>query len=327
MTLDERVHAVIGLNFTERQARFLVTVALQGGYCLRRQYETFAGIGYGKNVRGFFDELVRRGVADRFAGRADRGHLYHLQSRALYRAIGEPHNRNRRSASAAQIARRLMVLDAVLARPDVEWVATERDKVALFVERFSVPTAALPTQPFGTIGGEQTARHFVEKLPIFVGGATATPHFLYLAVDGSADAFTAFLHAHATLLRCLPIWTVIVASVTPVPSLRPVFERFSASLAATLVTDRDDLRWYFEQRPAIDSGELTHLSVFDLRRYRELHQRFTSPAHDTLYAEWRATGQIGEAHPGSPTGDSTGTLITQRLPFTYEQFGSLPGVA
>ena len=31
--------------------------------------------------------------------------------------------------------------------------------------------------------------------------------------------------------------------------------------------------------------------------------------------------------PGSPTGDSHGTLVTDVLPFSSEQFGSLPGVA
>ena len=68
-------------------------------------------------------------------------------------------------------------------------------------------------------------------------------------------------------------------------------------------------------------------SVGDLRRYRDLRQRFDSPAHDALYEEWRTTGRLGAATPGSPTGDSTGTLLQEALPFTYEQFGSLPGVA
>jgi hypothetical protein len=50
MTLDERAEATAVFGFTPRQARFLVTVALHSGFCLRRQYEAFAGIQYGKNV-------------------------------------------------------------------------------------------------------------------------------------------------------------------------------------------------------------------------------------------------------------------------------------
>lgn len=47
MTLEERIHAVARLGFTERQARFLVTVMRHAGVCVPRQYATFAGIAYG----------------------------------------------------------------------------------------------------------------------------------------------------------------------------------------------------------------------------------------------------------------------------------------
>ena len=43
MTAEDRVHAVAEFGFTERQARFLVTVMLLGGLCVPRQYAKFAG--------------------------------------------------------------------------------------------------------------------------------------------------------------------------------------------------------------------------------------------------------------------------------------------
>jgi hypothetical protein len=60
MTFDERVSALAPLGFTPRQTRFLVTAALHSGYCLRRHYLTFTGVRHGKNVRDFFETLVRR---------------------------------------------------------------------------------------------------------------------------------------------------------------------------------------------------------------------------------------------------------------------------
>src|SRR5207302_10646368 len=96
MTAHDRIDAIAAFGFTPRQARFLVTVALHGGYCLRRQYEAFAGIRYGKNVRAFLDRLVAVGLADRFQGRPDRGHVYHIHGRSLYGALGQEENRNRR---------------------------------------------------------------------------------------------------------------------------------------------------------------------------------------------------------------------------------------
>ena len=38
MTYEARVQAVIDFGFTERQARFLVTVMLHSGLCVPRQY-------------------------------------------------------------------------------------------------------------------------------------------------------------------------------------------------------------------------------------------------------------------------------------------------
>src|SRR5581483_10859073 len=108
---------------------------------------------------------------------------------------------------------------------------------------------------------------------------------------------------------------------------QPIFDRFAQSLKSTQPAAFTELQWYFERRRLVDRGELAQVSVFDLRRYRDLRQRFDSPAHEALYQEWLTTGRIGAATPGSPTGESTGTLLQDALPFTYEQFGSLPGVA
>ncbi len=111
MTFDERVTALAPLGFTPRQTRFLVTAALLSGYCMRRHYLTFAGVRHGKNVRDFFETLVRRQLAQRLRYRPNRGQIYHLHATALYRALAQRDNRNRRQASPALIARKLMILD------------------------------------------------------------------------------------------------------------------------------------------------------------------------------------------------------------------------
>src|SRR5207302_5323890 len=103
MTAHDRIDAIAAFGFTPRQARFLVTVALHGGYCLRRQYLAFAGLRYGKNVRDFLDGLVSQQLAQRFVYQANRGHLYHLHAKSLYRALEQRDNRNRRQVSPAAI--------------------------------------------------------------------------------------------------------------------------------------------------------------------------------------------------------------------------------
>jgi hypothetical protein len=63
MNFDDRVKAVARFGFTDRQARFLVTVMLHAGVCVPRQYARFAGTAYGHNVTKFFDRLVQGRVA------------------------------------------------------------------------------------------------------------------------------------------------------------------------------------------------------------------------------------------------------------------------
>jgi len=62
-TPDERIGAVAGFGFTERQARFLAAVMLFGGVCVPKQYAQFAGTAYGHKVNTFFDKLVRHKFA------------------------------------------------------------------------------------------------------------------------------------------------------------------------------------------------------------------------------------------------------------------------
>ena len=103
------------------------------------------------------------------------------------------------------------------------------------------------------------------------------------------------------------------------------FDIFIQSRMVALPPIEDELPWYFERR-RLERADLTQVSVGDLRRYRDLRQRFDSPAHELLYADWLTTGHAGGDTLRSPTGDSTGTLVSEVLPFAYEQFG-LPGVA
>lgn len=342
MTFDDRVRALLdAFHVTPRQARFLATVALHGGYCLRRQYGAFAGIRYGKNVCHFLDSLVERQLAECFRQRADRGLIYHLHARALYRAIGDEHNRNRRQASAAQIARRLMILDHVLAHPDREWLATERDKVDRFVERYHVPRADLPQRrfPASTPGAASTTRYFLHKLPIALpqqsgtaGDVPPVVSFVYLASDSTGRPFEQFLADHARLLAWLPAWTVVAIGWSPgrLAVCEAIFARARQRPIPAASTGVEDLRELFRTRQQVDRGELATLSVAAIDRYRTLRDQFAGPPFEALYAAWCRDGEAAlavQALAARRPGQSHGQLLIEALPFDYRQFGSLPGIA
>ena len=96
MEFKDRVQAISQFGFTERQARFLVTVMLHSGVCLLRQYSSFAGIVHGQKTRKFFAKLVRLRYASAYPCRHNRGRIYQVHHKALYRAIGETDSRHRR---------------------------------------------------------------------------------------------------------------------------------------------------------------------------------------------------------------------------------------
>ena len=334
MTFEDRVRALEPLGFTTRQTRFIATVALHSGYCLRRQYSAFAGVAYGKNVCDFLETLVERQLAESFTQRADRGLIYHLQARGIYRALGEDDNRNRREASAALIARKIMVLDYVLGQPEIEWLATERDKVELFAERVGVPLTELPQRAFPSskAGAAGTTRYFPHKLPVAVVGDPPVVYFVHLATDGTGRGFEQFLADHSRLLVWLPAWTIVAigSSAAALEVCQTAFGRHPERSKPAATASVDDLRAFVTTRQMVDRGNLAQLSVSAIDHYRVLREQFSGAAFDVLYADWC---QRGEAALKSyapairrPT-RSVGRLVTDLLKFDYSQFGSLPGVA
>jgi len=197
MTPDERVQAVVEFGFTERQARFLVTVMLHSGVCLPRQYTAFAGIVHGQKTRKFFHKLVSRRYATAYPCRHNRGRVYHVHHKPLYRAIGETDSRHRRPLSAARVVDALTLLDAVLASPELVWLATEEEKQ---VHLSSLATITAEKLPHLTIdgGASKVVRMFPDRVPIGID-LSGRWVFVYLVTDSQCDDFYGFLQRHAAL--------------------------------------------------------------------------------------------------------------------------------
>jgi hypothetical protein len=209
MTPQERSKAVARLGFTARQARFLVTVMSHSAVCLPRQYTSFAGIVYGQKTRAFFAKLVARGYASTCRCVHNRAVVYHVHGGALYRAIGEPRSRLRRPVSAAAVVPRLMLLDAVFARPETVWLVDDDERARRLGDgvRCRFDSVAQPranrTSPdaFGrllrslSIGVETDGRLVV----------------LYVITASSVTQFRAFLRRLRPLLDALPEARIRVA--------------------------------------------------------------------------------------------------------------------
>ncbi len=215
MTVEERVSAVAEFGFTQRQARFLVMVMRHAGVCLLRQYSAFAGIVHGQKTRAFFRKLVSRRYASAYACRHNRARLYHVHHFSMYRAIGEPNSPHRRPLSAGRIVERLMLLDAVLANPELNWLVSQAEKVAYFTTLpCPVPIEKLPRATM-RVGFPPVGDPFPDKLPIGID-STGRAMCLYLVLASSRDDFRAFVARHADLFRTLPFWTVRLVFPRPI---------------------------------------------------------------------------------------------------------------
>ena len=336
MTFDQRVEIIARLGFTPRQARFLTLVALHSGYCLRRQYATSAGVECGKNVTEFLERLVARDVARRITFRRDRGHIYHLFARSIYAALEQDDNRNRRYASPALIARKLMLLDFVLTQPDRDWYVTETEKVDLFAGHLGVPMHALPHRTYEAVRrlAGPTVRYCVQKLPIFLTRNPTRVHFVCLVTDPSGRDIGLFIREHYPLLTQLAAHTLVVvrpAHVANDHDCRAACERaMRAMITAPRALDDATLHWFFDARRRIEQGELRTLSIADIDRYRACRTR-AGGTLDALYVQWMEhqgppIGTLDRIIRSTPPAEASQVVIAT-LPYRYEQFGTLPGIA
>ena len=293
MNFDDRVKAISQFGYTERQARFLVTVMLHSGVCLPRQYAEFAGTAYGHKVSKFFDKLARRQHATVCDCLHNRAQLYH-KHHALYRAIDQPHSRNRRPVSARQVIERLIRLDGVVLFPELAYLATEEEKVAFC----SMMAPALPRErlPHITIGqrSSQRVRLFPEDQPIAVT-STGRVVFTYVVSAGHVEEFRAFVQRHADPLRALSGWTLRLVFPKQIAGSIAAFEgAVQHELTSTLGPETlTELKWYFKKRrstptPRVLSFEddefWRHQAAFDTPRFRQLYRRWLSDGDSVFEA-------------------------------------------
>jgi hypothetical protein len=286
MEFKDRVRAISEFGFTERQARFLVTVMLHSGVCLLRQYSSFAGIVHGQKTRKFFAKLVRLRYASAYPCRHNRGRVYQVHHKALYRAIGETDSRHRRPLSPSRVVDGLMLLDAMLAEPELTWLATDAEKLAHLTALTGI---AVERQPhLSSAGAPRKPQIFPDRFPIAID-RNGRVVFLYLATDPEVGRFRAFLQRHFELLRELPAWTLrIVVPPWPAHLSEPYMKTAREDLTTVLgPSTLDALRWYFgERRRLADKGYETP----DPERFDHTKDAFNTPRYHLLYRRWLTDG-------------------------------------
>ena len=326
MTTPERVQAVVDYGFTGRQARFLVLVMRHSGLCVKRQYAAFAGIANGGDkCNAFFGKLVRRGFAIPTDCIHNRAHLYHVHSKPLYHAIGEPDSRYRRTVPARITDERLMRLDAALISPDLEWLTTRSEKLANLASR----TAADSREARVDVPVEEpanAANGLPGTFPIGVDRSGRTV-LLYLATKPWTDDFRMLLVGHTPLLSVTPTWTLRL--VFP-QSLRRavaayqavVYEELESRLQADTI--RELQHYFFHRRRGTDLTATPETLRAILTRYSEV---YGGPRFTHLYRRWLTDEQaaLTPVSPAIQTALAVGRAAIECvvLPHAYDHLSPL----
>jgi hypothetical protein len=324
VNFGDRVTAVAGMGFTERQAGFLVHVMLHSGVCLGRQYCAFARIVRGQKMVDFFQKLVEKRLATPYSCGHNKAHVYHVHNIKLYAAIGESHARFRKRSALARTIERLMILDHVIAHREMTWLGAEQDKLAHFLT-MSRQRDELPRLSFGT-GADVTVRYFPDKLPIGVSPDGRSHVFLYLLTDPLPHDFRAFLRRHAELLRSLPAWTIrLLVPRTRHGEIQLYRRAFQEELAAPVnSTIADELRWFFRQGDASVEAQQG--------RFKRARRAFGAPRFRALQRAWLLAGDRAiDVAMSSSLAESIargdGRLECQELTRQYLHFVPLVGTA
>jgi hypothetical protein len=282
-------------GYTGDEARFLYVAATHSGYFSTRQFLQFTGAKSGDRSMSFSQKLLGKGHATaRLLLR--NGRVYHLSSRAVYRALGRGVLRNRREHSVDHIRTRLVALDFVLAHLDYRYLETEADKLDYFCKQRHVPRPLLPVKRYtGAIRARETERYFVDNFPIFLApGSAFSPVVTFTFIDsglGSLDSFETHLLAYDQLFQALHGFRFVYIAIRPT--------HFDAAektfLALADRTPRKDPGWeisdYFRLRKAWEAkqyGLFTDASIMTLHDYTK---RFENHPCQERYPAWR-DGQI-----------------------------------
>ena len=280
------------LGYTQDEAKFLYLVAMHSGYFSARQYLTFTGAKSGDKSMTFTQKLLGKGhAAARMLLR--NGRVYHLFSRLVYRAIGREHLRNRREHSVEHMRTKLAILDFVLGHLDYRYLETEDAKVDYFCRDLGIAKSVLPAKHYaGAIRERTTARHFVDKFPMFF--SPESPVVTFSFVDPgllSLSSFDTHLFAYSSLFSVLPEvqFVYIATRSTHFEVARELFE-----LTAPRVTNPDPgvegLR-YFTYRSYGENNEYATLDAEQVEYLKVATERYQDPRIEALYRPW-LLGQI-----------------------------------
>lgn len=331
MDVETQFRTIQALGYSREEAQFLRIVALHSGYFVRRQFLRAADCRRGKRDQEFIENLLSRGHAVREIFREDR-HLFRIQSKVIYEALGEEDNRNRREHQPSTVRLRLMGLDFILEHPEHRYLATQEEKLSYFFEQRSIDPQALPSRFFRS-NGIVTTRYFPDGFPQFLDDAIpAGVSFVYIDdAQLSADAFRSYLRNYQNLFEALGAAELVFVTTSPdrFAVAQKALARFwnRARDGAIFAVDLSRLLAHFPHRLLYDKRETKSLSGAQMRSLADDIHTLCGPHIDRFYQIWKQTGDDGLRSEYAAWQQASNppriNLTSCVLEYDYDLFGTL----
>lgn len=308
-------------GYSEVEAGFLRLVALHSGVFLARQFNQFARTKSGKRVDSFINKLKSNRHCQTYR-LAKNASIFHLSSKAIYRAIGHENLRHRRSHQIDYVKTKLLSLDYILQNPSLKYLPTEEEKVHLFTKIMNVPLADLPAKAYKTPNSKtETLKYFVDKYPLFLSDLSPAPpvvHFTYID-PGPYTTIVDFLNhlrnyaglfARMEVIRMLYIYQVS----NKWKQAQDLFHAFVRS-GCKLGADDLDLVKYFQVREAWESKQYEKVGSTELLFLNHARKKYAGTRYEALYCEWK------DGDRTTPIGGSNGEKRVRASSFTTYKIG------
>jgi hypothetical protein len=283
-------------GYNEQEAHFLYLAAIHSGYFTRRQFLSFTHQTKGCLVHRFTTKLLTQ----HHAQAAQYGHktyVFKLTSRKIYDLIGKQDLRDHRLHTADFIRKRLLVLDFVLAHPDLRYLESQEEKLKFFYEQLGAPASLFQGQTDRPEDLDPSLnRFFKDRFPLFVsprnGNAPvlALPTFVYCdPAHHGISWFAGYLDRQQVFLRQLAAFELIYAT----PG-HWKFDRASQVFAAifrnTNRPDPEHLTRYFQIRRLWETRQYASLTRADRDHLRGGDKQYKGEPFESAYQKWFAAG-------------------------------------
>jgi hypothetical protein len=219
-----------------------------------------------------------------------------------------------------------MLLDAVLASPDLHWLTTEAEKLEYCAGLTAHEATATHPAELALDVPSRAAGAFLRMFPIGIDSG-GHAQLLYLAATPWTNEFRTFLQAHVAVLRATPAWTLRLVFPRPLDRGYSAFqevihEELEMPLHRATV---NELKWYFEHRQKAASSPVDAQTQAFLNRAAQV---YGMPRFTLLYRRWLKQGDTVFDALSSPViaeALATGTARVECLvlPHTYRHLSPL----